>query len=109
MASNESVQVLGKRDTPAYLPDSITRNFHPNELGTEYQAALAISVIAQARENYLGHDDASELDSCPYTAPSNPPPAPEYQPGTCGFHLKQWDDCNDEKKDLSCACGQFEI
>ncbi|KAF2116938.1 glycosyl hydrolase family 71-domain-containing protein [Lophiotrema nucula] len=62
-STTEIEALLALRDTPGWLPDSISRNFHPNQLGASIQAELTVGVIAQAREDFL--DPGIDISTCP--------------------------------------------
>jgi hypothetical protein len=99
-----------KREGPS-LTDDILKNFHPNNLGTGYQASMAINTIARAWEEINGISEQAYDESCP--VPPNPtqqpdPPPPAYEKGTCSLHLNQYDTCEDETRDYRCEVTLYD-
>ncbi|KAF2735138.1 SGNH hydrolase [Polyplosphaeria fusca] len=75
---NQTAMDEWKRDTAGIIPDSVLRNFHPNELGTFYQASSALSEISKGWMEYNGINEADDSQVC--LLPSNPEPEPTPEP-----------------------------
>ena len=68
------------------------RPFHPRYTG---YTSIKNQIIAQLKKDGLPKAKASSPPP-----PPPPPPPPAYAPGTCSFHLDEWQNCADDASNL---------
>ena len=76
------------------------RPFHPRTSG---YTAIKNAILAQLKTDGL---PKAESGSTPTPTPSSTPPA--YAPGTCSFHLDEWESCLDDSKNLYAQIKMFD-
>lgn len=70
------------------------RPFHPRTSG---YTSIKGAILAQLKTDGL---PKAESATNPSPSPSPSPSAPAYAPGLCSFHLDEWQDCEDDSKNL---------